>query len=253
MKKYLLSTFIIMLLFLQGCGGSSDENQDSTVSVLLALYTHPREWQDDQELNGLIEATQGDFIAIVNPSNGPGLSQSAEYLDGLDYLLDQNVSIVAYIYTSYGSRNKQDIYNDIDTYVSYYGTKRLKGVFFDEVSLKNDANQTFIKEISTYARSKNLNYIVLNPGTGVDQSIIDENYYNLIVTYENPYNKYINFKNTLHSSAVTKQSLLVYGYPELQSYTKEIEKAKAMHYDYIYLTTDNDSNPWDSVFNFLRK
>jgi hypothetical protein len=255
MKKTIFWLLSVAILFIQGCGGgtsSSTVNSTLSTSVLLPLYSYPTEWQENDALTNLIDATDGQFISIINPSNGPGASQNTDYVDGIDYLYSKNTKIVAYVYTSYGSRNKQDIYDDIDSYVSFYGTQKLSGIFFDEISLDNDANQTFVKDISSYARSKNLNYIVLNPGTTISQSIIDENYYDLIVTYENPYSSYSNFHNPLVSSQITKQALLVYAYPELASYEDEIKKAQDMNFDYIYLTTDSDSNPWDSVYNFLK-
>jgi hypothetical protein len=262
LKKLLFTLLTAFTLFLQGCGEgeafspltttTTSATQSSTTSVMLILYSYPTEWEDNSELTSLINATDGEFISVINPSDGPGLTQDSAYVNGLDYLNNQNSKIVAYVYTSYGTRDKQDIYNDIDTYVSFYGTQKISGIFFDEVSLRNSYDETFIKDISSYAKSKNLNFIVLNPGTTVNQEIIDENYYDIILTYEDSYENYLNFNNPLISSTKTKQSIVVYEYPNLVSYANEIQKAKDMHFDYIYLTIDSSDNPWDTVFNFLK-
>ena len=258
MKIYITFFFTIFILLLNGCNetigdvtSTTSTSNISKTSVLLPLYSYPTDWESNVNLTNLISDTDGQTIAIINPNNGAGLSQNTDYIAGIDYLYAKNVKIIGYVYTSYGARSKQDIYDDIDSYISFYGVEKLSGIFFDEVSLNSDINQTFVKDISSYARDKGLEYITLNPGTTIEQSIIDENYYNLIVTYENPYEKYKDFKNSLTSSTLTKQSLLVYNYPNLTSYSDEIQKAKDMNFDYIYLTTDTDPNPWDSVFDFL--
>jgi hypothetical protein len=253
MKKSILILLTLFTILVHGCG---EDNETPIISdptsVLLPLYVYPTDWKDNSELTALINATDGQLISIINPNNGPGNSQNSDYVDGIDYLSSKDTKIIAYIYTSYGSRDKQEIYDDIDAYVDFYGTDKLTGIFFDEVSLNNDDNKTYIKDISNYAKDQNLSYITLNPGTTVEQSIVDENYYDLIVTYENPYDDYQNFTNPLKSSAKTKQSLLVYEYPDLDTYKDEIKKAKDMKFDYIYLTIDTSDNPWDSVFNFLK-
>jgi hypothetical protein len=254
----------MLVLFIQGCGGgessapfliSTPTKTETSVpinSVVLPLYIYPTEWETNSELTDLMDATNGKFIAIINPDNGPGASQNTDFVDGIDYLYSQGVKVVAYVYTSYGNRSKDEIYDDIDSYISFYGTEKVTGVFFDEISLNNDANQTFVKDISSYAKSKDLDFIILNPGTTISQSIIDENYYDVIVTYENSYDDYKDFHNPLISSQRTKQILWVYDYPDLLSYSDEIVKAKDMHYDYLYFTIDDVPNPWDSVFNFLK-
>jgi len=255
MKKYLFTILALFTIIIQGCDEESTPPPPETplsVSVLLPLYVYPTEWENDNELSRLINAADGQVISIINPDNGPSDSQNSDYVNGIDYLYSKNSKIIAYVYTLYGARDKQEIYDDIDKYVDFYGTEKLTGVFFDEVSLNNDANQTYIKDISDYAKSKNLNYITLNPGTTIDQSIMDEDYYDLIVTYENPYENYVDFENPMHSSTKSKQSLLVYNYPDLDSYKDEIKKAKDMKFDYVYLTTDTESNPWDTVFNFIK-
>jgi len=258
----MIRSFIIVLFsifLIQGCGsGSSAAVTNSTTdkgkktSVLLPLYVYPTKWNKSDELSVLISATDGLFIAIINPSNGPDTSQNKDYVDGIEYLYLQNVKVIAYVYTSYTKRDKQDIYDDIDAYVNFYGIKKLSGIFFDEVSLQNIPEESYMKDISEYAKAKGLDFIVLNPGTSVNQKIIDENYYDIIVTYENPYEKYVKFTNSLTSGSKTKQSLLVYNYPNLSSYQNEIQKAKDMNFDYLYFTIDTDPNPWDTVFNFLK-
>ena len=256
MKKTLLILIVTITFFIQGCNATSQSDSNDTTSlisetsVLLPLYSYPTEWKNNSELTNLRLATRGQIISVINPSSGPGLSKNSDYVDGIEYLFLQNIKVIAYIYTSYGNRDKQEIYDDIDAYVEFYGTQQLTGVFFDEVSVGID--DTYMKDISEYAKSKGLDFIVLNPGTNVAQAIIDENYYDIIVTYENSYDNYINFENGVLSADITKQALLVYAYPNLTSYRDEIEKAKEMNFDYIYLTIDAEPNPWDSVFNFIK-
>jgi len=249
MKKLILFTLILTSLFLYGCKSTTDS---SKTSVMLILYSYPTEWKESNELQELRKATDGQFVSIINPSNGPGYSVNENYTDGINYLYEQNITIVSYVYTSYGKRSKQDIYDDIDAYATFYGTKKLSGIFFDEIKLRDSLDEEFVKDISNYAKSKNFDFIVLNPGTTINQSIIDQNYYDIVLTYENAYENYVNFTNPLTSSTKTKQALAVYNCPDKLSYADEINKAKSMNFDYIYFTIDSKENPWDTIFNFLR-
>jgi hypothetical protein len=249
MKNLLLTILIPLALFIQGCSTSTNS---SKTSVLLILYSYPTEWQKNNDLERLREATDGKFVSVINPSNGPGYSRNETFVEGIEYLYNQNITVVSYIYTSFGYRDKQEIYDEIDAYADFYGTEKLSGIFFDEIKLKESDDEEFLKDISTYAKSKNFNFIVINPGAPVEQSLIDENFYDIIVTFENPYDEYKNFKNSNISSTKTKQALVLYDCPDLPSYSDEIKKAKSLHFDYIYLTIDGGDNPWDSIFNFLK-
>jgi len=248
MKK-LLYIFILITFFIQGC---TTNTESSKTSVLLILYSYPTTWQNNKNLERLIQSTDGHFVSVINPSNGSGFSRDEKFVEGIEYLYDKNTTVVSYIYTSFGNRDKKEIYDEIDAYADFYGTEKLSGIFFDEIKLKDSFDEKFVKDIASYAKSKNFNFIVLNPGASVEQSLVDKNYYDIIVTYENSYKKYQGFTNSLLSSSKTKQALVLYGCPDLPSYADEIKKAKSMHFDYIYLTIDSEENPWDTVFNFLK-
>jgi uncharacterized protein YktA (UPF0223 family) len=259
-RKFLVGSLTLFSALLVGCGeGTNMENrfgeEDSLTNinlnqVLLPLYSYPAEWETNNELLGLMEKCDS-LISIINPSSGPDTEVSQEYIDGIDFLVSKNSKVIAYIATGYGDKKISDIYSEIDRYFEFYGSTKITGIFFDEVSFTDTREQDLMKDISDYARSKGFEYIVANPGTSFDQSIIDENYYDLIVTYENPYDKYLTHKNTLTSSSKTKQSLLIYDFPNQSDYSRDIDNAKNQGFDYIYFTTDTIPNPWDTVFNFL--
>jgi len=250
---FIVSTFLF--LFLEGCNTTSSTDSNNTISqtsVLLPLYSYPTEWENSTQLTNLRLATRAEIIAVINPSSGPGLFKNSDYVKGIEYLFFQKIKVIGYISTSYGNRDKQKIYDEIDAYLSFYGKLQLSGIFFDEVVLDTLEEQNYIKDIAEYAKNQGYNFIVLNSGTHIEQSIINENYYDIIVTYENSYANYLNFNNGMSSASKTKQALLVYSYPTLSSYRNEIEKAKNMHFDYIYLTVDTEPNPWDTIFNFIK-
>lgn len=246
MKKTIFAIVIATILLIQGCG--TDEGTSKT-SVMLPLYIYPTHWEEDENLTALIEATDGEFVAIISPSKD---EKSDSYVAGIDYLYGKNVKMIDYITTDYGERNEQEIYDQIDEYVDFYGTEKVSGIFFDEVSLKTTEEEAYMKDISDYAKSKNLNFIAINPGTTIDQDIFDEKYYDIVLTREGSYTKYSTLTNTVLSSTKTKQSLVVYECPDLSSYTSEIQKAKDQGYNYIYFTIAPETDRYSTVFNFLR-
>lgn len=249
MKKIFLALLFMVSVFIQGCTQGSDS---SKTSVLLVLYSYPTHWFDDEALISLSDSIDGDFVTIINPDNGVGYSKSETFVEGIEYLHSLHFKVIGYIYTLYGSRDKEEIYDEIDRYAEFYSPEHLEGIFFDEVELSTSENESYMKDIASYARQKGFNLIAINPGSAVNQSIVDENFYDIIMTYENPYSSYVEYTNTLLSSSKTKQALAVYDVPEMVSFLDEVKKAKSMHFDYIYFTIDGDPNPWDSVYNFLK-
>ena len=249
MKKIFLALLFMVSVFIQGCTQGSDS---SKTSVMLVLYSYPTHWFDDEALISLSNNIDGDFVTIINPDNGVGYSKSETFVEGIEYLHSLHSKVIGYIYTQYGSRDKEEIYDEIDRYAEFYSPEHLEGIFFDEVELKTVENERYMKDIASYARQKGFDLIALNPGSEVKQSIVDENFYDILLTYEDTYANYINHKNSMNSSEKTKQALAVYGCPDLPSFVDDVQRAKSMQFDYIYFTIDDKPNPWDSVYNFLK-
>jgi hypothetical protein len=255
-KRLQINLSLLLILFiLIGCNNDfsiiSNKDKPEKISTLIPLYIYPTNLTDENKKDLIqLNTNTNNNIVIINPNNGPGDYIDKHYIELLEFLNNTNIQSIGYIFTSYSSRDIDEIKNEIDFYSLNYPS--ISGIFFDEVLLENDDNNNYLIEISNYARSKNLKFITLNPGTNIPQKYFDIKYYDLIVTFEDYFDNFVQNKdiNYNKSNDITKQSLLVYGYPEQTIFKNEITKAINDNYDYLYLTTDGDSNPWDSIFNF---
>ncbi|KAG6892812.1 hypothetical protein C0992_012400, partial [Termitomyces sp. T32_za158] len=102
-----------------------------------------------------------EFLIIVNPASGPGPADSqpdTNYQVCISQLRTtgaasgENVKILGYVATAYGSRAAIDIATDIDTYVGWSGAYRPEGIFFDE-STGDPALVSQYQEYASYAKT----------------------------------------------------------------------------------------------------
>ena len=98
------------------------------------------------------------------------------------------------------------------------------------------------KDIYNYIKSKGKYFVVLNPGTMPNTayfSIADN-----IVVYEGDVK---NLPSEACKSYAYKSSIIVYGADEAKM--REIVSIK--HCRYMYITDDNDTNPYDSLPSYF--
>ena len=138
MKKVFL---MVIFVFLVSCGGSSsnsnnpaNSNPNNFTTYIIPLYSYPvgqyqPEWEKLYNLN-----TSKRVYVIINPSSGPGDTTDANYLDAINKLKAKGFYAIGYVYTNRGNRNLEDVKNDINKWLSLYGTDKIDGFFIDEVS-----------------------------------------------------------------------------------------------------------------------
>ena len=250
--KILLLTAFIAMLF-DGC---EPVKKSDKLDILIPLYSYPNWYGSNYKWKKLIDMKKrynnSNVVAIINPNNGIFDSKNSDYERGIKDLINAKIKVVGYVYTKYATRDINDIKRNIDAWVDIYKKDGVSGIFFDETSTKKE-DLNFYKEISRYARQKGLDFIVLNPGVTTDQSYIDSNIADVIVSYENDYYSFINNPPLRFNrpSKNTKLSMLIYkmdknGVEEL------VKKAKENNFSYIYLTEDGyDGNPWDNSPQYL--
>jgi hypothetical protein len=200
MKKVFLITFFI---FSVSCGGSSsnsnnpaNSNPDNFTSYIIPLYSYPvgqyqSEWEKLYNLN-----TLKHVYVIINPSSGPGDAADANYLNAINKLKVKGFYVVGYVYTNRGNRNSEDVKNDINKWLSLYGTDKIDGFFIDEVS-NNIKKYSYYNSIYTYVNSKG-KLVILNPGANVDIKFF--NISDKIVVFESNETDFENFQYNNYSS-----------------------------------------------------
>jgi len=223
MKWLLLAVF-----FFLGCGTSTEVSKGIIV---------PQYFYDSALWDKVINADIGGYV-IINPSNGPGDSADSAYVNEINELNAHSKIPIGYIYTKWGDRSIDDVKADIDKWLELYSG--IKGFFVDEAASSADKSE-YYTELADYIKSKGDYKIVLNPGTKPDAvyfGIADT-----VVVYESNASA---VPDDVCSNYSDKSAIIVYGADE-----EEMENLVNRPCKYIYVTDDNDSNPYDSLPSYF--
>ena len=231
-------------------------NQKEDLKILIPLYSYPNWYDNDYVWQKLIDTKKAnpdvEIVAIVNPSNGHFTEKNSNYTKGIQDLITADIKVVGYVYTQYGNRATQEVVDDLEAWSSFYKEEGVSGIFFDETS--TDANLlSHYSNLSSEARSRGLEYVILNPGITTDQSYVDSGIADLIVSYENPNEALLSTPPATYNtpSASTELSLLIYEMAN-DNVDDLIAFAREHKFSYIYFTEDGtDGNPWDSVSQYF--
>jgi hypothetical protein len=71
------------------------------MTLLVPLYSPPGQYWD--ELARAAANSSAPVVAIVNPSNGPGLARSSTFSSGISALQESGVTVIGYVDTARGS------------------------------------------------------------------------------------------------------------------------------------------------------
>lgn len=120
------------------------------------------------------------WIGVVNPHNGPGTGWEEAYDRYVTVMQECHISVLGYVSTFWGAVPLNTVKDNIDKYKQFYG---IDGIFLDEMSNKAE-NVQYYKDITAYAKSVGVKYVVGNTGTDaapeyvgvVDNIVISEGY-----------------------------------------------------------------------------
>jgi hypothetical protein len=240
-KKFtlFLSVFLATLF---GCGpsgnNSSVQSSKDNYAYIIPLYSYPvgRYEQEWQRLYNL--TTVNDVFVIVNADNGPGEYTDPNFLNAITTLKSRGFKVIGYVWTSYGSRSLEDVKNDMDKWLNFYGSERIDGFFIDEVV----ENYDYYREVSQHARSRN-KLVILNPGTNIHAiffTIADK-----IVVFEHSLTRFENFRYANYTGLDPKRvCTIVYETPQDKvSYVEN--KARQNNSRCLYI---HDRGGWELYF-----
>ncbi len=218
---------LIMATFLYGVEG-----------VLIPFYHFPHLY--DQEVHKLISFKKSypdiNFLAIVNPDNGDFSKVQYNFALMIRKLRDANISVLGYVYSSYGQRDLSQLKSRIDAWkkYKYWG---VEGIFVDEVNASKQ-KYAYYKNLSNYIK-KDFLIVVLNPGAIADKAY--ETIADIIVVREHN-------QSQKNSSDIEKSALLLHGIEDFSNIKKDLAT-----YCYVYVTDRNGSNPWDRLSKHMPK
>jgi hypothetical protein len=210
----------------------------SLAAIIVPLYSYPGvDW------NAIIAAKQANpgvsMVVIINPDNGPGLSQDPNYVTGVNNLRAAGVIVLGYDHTSYAARPLSVVIADVNSYKAWYN---LSGIFFDEMS-NVPGNENYYSTLNQYAKSVGLPFTVGNPGGTVPASF--QGTMDVIVTYENQ-----GVPGTASLASITgglpKNTFAVIAYG-VDSFNASAVSNIFDYANYVYVTNDTLPNPYGAV------
>lgn len=212
----------------------------STTGIIVPLYTYPTSSTWDTMVKVKSSYPSVPTIAIINPSSGPGSSKDSNYGDGIKKLQNAGITVLGYVYTSYSSRAATAVKADIDKYKSLYPS--INGIFFDEMA-NWEGKESYYKGLTSYAKSKGYSFTVGNPGADTISSYVGT--VDNIVIYEREGKPSLSYLKGWHLNYDKKNfSMLPY---KVGSLDKTYVTSSAAYVGYMFLTSDDLPNPWDSL------
>ncbi|MFL5308705.1 MAG: spherulation-specific family 4 protein, partial [Polyangia bacterium] len=212
--------------------------------TIIPLYTDP----SDSSWAAVVAAKQAHptvpVIAIVNPSDGPGAAKDAGYVAGITKLVAAGVKVIGYVHTLYGDRSTAQLQAEMDQWHSWY--PNVTGIFFDEMA-NSPGHESYYSALGAYAKAHGGDFTVGNPGTDTAQSYIGT--LDVMLIYESDGLPSMSAITGWHSSyARTNFGVIPY---KVSSLDAAFVAAARPYVGYIYLQSDDLSNPWDSVPTYL--
>ena len=131
-----------------------------SAGIAIPLYTDP----PGGGWSGVLAAKEAypsvPFVAIINPSNGPGRSSQSDYVTGIENFQAAGITVLGYIDTYYSSASTSSVESQVKDYYTWY---HVNGIFFDEDS--NTANyESYYSGLSQYVYSLGMTQTFGNPG-----------------------------------------------------------------------------------------
>ncbi len=201
--------------------------------VLIPFYHYPH--YVDTQVEYLVklkkEFPHVRMLTIINPSNGYVQKKEPNFAVAIEQLSKNGIETIGYIHTSYANRTLEEVKANVGRWVRHYKNHGISGIFIDEV---NCSKSEYYKELAKRIR-KDFRLVVANPGTRCKS---DLNWSDIVVVHENNY--YPKEKEGIREN----EAILVYG-------VKDLNVTQMGKYDFVYVTEQNGSNPWEKLSSFL--
>ncbi|HKW04669.1 MAG TPA: spherulation-specific family 4 protein, partial [Nitrososphaerales archaeon] len=208
--------------------------------LLIPLYIYPGfPWHDVIRTKQNYPAVP--FLVVVNPRNGPGAFKDPKYAAGIKDFQSAEITVLGYVFTSYGSRNRNEITQDIDSYSRWYG---VDGIMFDEMSLSIESAE-YYASLREFSKSRDAPLCLGNPGKALPEG------YPLTMDIVNIYEDAgmpPDFTWSTYNSG-TKLSMIAHGVEDFG--TVNLEKVSGL--GYLFLTDGRLPNPYDRLPSYFSK
>ena len=216
----------------------------AVTGTIIPLYTPPTDpsWAAVAAAKAAHPAVP--VLAVVNPANGPGAAQSADYTAGIARLTAAGVKVIGYVHTLWGARPVAELQAEMGQWQSWY--PGVSGIFFDEMA-NAAGHEAYYSGLSAYAKGRGLGFTIGNPGSDSSPTYVGTE--DVILIYESGGVPSAASLGGWHAS-YNRSNFGVIPYAVGSLDTSFVQSAK-QYVGYIYLQSDNLPNPWDSVPPYL--
>jgi hypothetical protein len=216
----------------------------AVTGTIIPLYTPPSDpsWAAVAAAKAAHPAVP--VLAVINPANGPGAAQSADYAAGIARLTAAGVKVIGYVHTLWGARPAAELQTEMGQWQSWY--PGVSGIFFDEMA-NAAGHEAYYSGLTAYAKGRGLGFTIGNPGADSSPSYVGTE--DVILIYESGGLPSVSGLGGWHAS-YNRNNFGVIPYAVGSLDTSFVQSAK-QYVGYIYLQSDNLPNPWDSVPPYL--
>ena len=182
-------------------------------------------------------------LAVMNPASGPGSAPDPNYVSAVKAAEAAGITVVGYVYTSYGSRSLRAVESDVNKYYSWYP---VQGIFFDEAST-SCSMEPYYAQLNSFVKAKGgAARTVLNPGTQTSQCYASAA--DTLLTFEGPDSEYVNSYSApswVSSYPASRFWHVIYETSTTSAMATAVQLSKTRNAGYVYVTSASLPNPYD--------
>ena len=235
-------------------------------TLAIPSYWYPSNVSASPWARTLAAAPPVDLV-VINPNSGPGKSVDAEYVAQVSraHAASPTLSVLGYVYTSYGKRDAAAVRQDIEHYFAWYA---VDGIFIDEVT-SSAVDAPYYTALAMFIRAqaapsalcavRKLKYerlvpesaplVVLNPGTDLDEAY--EPAFDIVMSFEDTLAAYLQFEPApwMRNASPTRVWHCVHtaGGPSDNStglLAVAVQRSKSLNAGVLYVTNETMPNPY---------
>jgi hypothetical protein len=196
----------------------------------------------------------GCLYAIANANNGPGSSYDASYATAINNMHQNEGKVIGYVYTNYGAVPFSTVKSDIDSWYSFYPS--MDGIFLD-CQANVTGKENYYIQIYNYIKQKDSTALVVsNPGTNTIENYLVYNGKRVsdVVCIFETYPGFDSWTPAPWCSKYSSDNFYVIPYNITSSqYFSTVNRAASLNIGWIYCTSDNLPNPYDSLPPYFEK
>ena len=228
-------------------------------SVFMLSYVYPLAEAGGSEFSDYWKAvhTAGSSkipYTLIMADGSPDAKLDPGYVRLLKKNAELGFKTVAYIRTIHQTRPIAEVKAAMAKFIELYGTDKIHGFYFDEISSRNNGATAYMAELYNYTKSTYGNKLVVaNPGTHITDAIAP--YADIFMTNEGTADEYINDYKTAYSAfekdpANSHRIFHTIYAAKASDYQKIINLSRQRNAGWVFITTDStipDGRPYNDL------